>query len=57
MRNKNIRKLTVTGNGRSYYVTLPREIIRELKWKKGEKKVVLMEYGRIIIEDWKEKIR
>ena len=57
MRNKNIRKLTVTGNGRSYYVTLPREIIRELKWKKSEKKVVLMEYGRIIIEDWKEKIR
>lgn len=57
MRNKNIRKLTVTGNGRSYYVTLPREIIRELKWKKGEKKVVLMEDGRIIIEDWKEKIR
>jgi bifunctional DNA-binding transcriptional regulator/antitoxin component of YhaV-PrlF toxin-antitoxin module len=51
---KPIRKLTVTGNGKSYYVTLPREIIRELNWKKGEKKVILMEGDRIVIEDWKD---
>ena len=51
---KYIRKLTVTGLGRSYYVTLPREIVRELKWKKGEKKLVKKEKNKIIIEDWKK---
>jgi bifunctional DNA-binding transcriptional regulator/antitoxin component of YhaV-PrlF toxin-antitoxin module len=49
----NIRKLTVTGPGRSYYLTLPKKIIKALKWKKGEKKVVVKEGKRIIIEDWK----
>ena len=52
---KAVRKLTVTGKGRSYYVTLPRQIIKELKWKKGEKKVVRLEKDRIVIEDWKDK--
>jgi len=51
--NKYTRKLTVTGNGKTYYLTLPLEIIRELKWKKGEKKNVMLEDKRIVIEDWK----
>ena len=52
---KSVRKLTVTGNGKTYYVTLPRKIVKALKWKKGEKKVAHLEEGRIIIEDWKNK--
>ncbi|MFC1703303.1 hypothetical protein ACFL1E_00775 [Candidatus Omnitrophota bacterium] len=52
MENRAIRKLTVTGKGKTYYLTLPKDIIRNLKWKKGEKKVVRQEGKRIIIEDW-----
>lgn len=50
--NKYIRKLTVTGQGKSYYVTLPLDLIKALKWKKGEKKVVYETEGKIIIKDW-----
>ena len=53
MVNTYTRKLTVTGNGKTYYLTLPLEIIRELKWRKGEKKIVMLENKRIVIEDWK----
>ena len=49
---QDIRKLTVSG-GATYYVTIPQEMIRELKWKKGEKKVVKIEGDKIIIADWK----
>ena len=52
MAEGHIRKLTVTGQGRSYYVTIPQTIIRQLKWKKGEKKVITKAGKRIIIEDW-----
>ncbi len=49
---KVVRKLNVTGGGKSYYVTLPKEIIKDLNWKKAEKKVIYQEGKRIIIEDW-----
>ena len=48
------RKLTVTGNGKTYYVTLPRTIIKNLKWEKGPKKTVRQDGDRIVIEDWEE---
>ena len=54
MAQEHIRKLTVTGQGRSYYVTIPLALIRQLKWKKGERKVVTKSGKRIIIEDWEE---
>ena len=49
---KGVRKLTLTGKT-TYYVTIPQEMIRLLKWKKGEKKVVRQEGKRIVIEDWR----
>jgi len=49
---EDVRKLTVTA-GTTYYVTIPQGMIRQLKWKKGEKKVVRLDKERIIIEDWK----
>jgi bifunctional DNA-binding transcriptional regulator/antitoxin component of YhaV-PrlF toxin-antitoxin module len=52
MAKEKIRKLTVTGAGRSYYIILPREIIKDLNWRKGEKKIVRQEGKKIIIEDW-----
>jgi len=38
----------------SYYVTMPVELVREFKWKEGQK-VVVKKYGKnkLIIEDWK----
>ena len=46
------RKLTLTGKT-TYYVTIPQEMIRELKWKKGEKKTIRQEGAKIVIADWK----
>ena len=51
---KTVRKLTVTGESGTYYLTFPKEMIKALKWKKGEKKIVRREGERIVIEDWKE---
>ena len=48
-----VRKLTVTGSGKSYYLTIPKEIIKTLKWKKGEKKIISTDGQRVLIEDWK----
>ena len=46
------RKLTVTA-GTTYYVTIPQEMIRQLGWRKGHKKVVKPEDDKIVISDWK----
>ena len=53
LEDKNIRKLTKTGNG-SVTITLPIEIVRELKWRKKQKVVVRKSGSKIIIEDWKK---
>jgi len=49
--NKSIRKLTKVG-GLSLSVTLPIEIVRELKWREKQKLVVKKVGKRVIIEDW-----
>ncbi|MCK5708606.1 MAG: AbrB/MazE/SpoVT family DNA-binding domain-containing protein [Candidatus Aureabacteria bacterium] len=51
--NEAIRKITKTGNY-TYYITIPREYIKELGWRKKQKVVVKLEGKRIIIEDWKK---
>ena len=47
------RKIQKATNG-SYRITLPIEIIRELKWRDGQKVVVKKRGKGILIEDWKE---
>lgn len=47
------RKLTVTGESGTYYLTIPKEIVRALGWRKGEFKTVRREGDDIIISDWK----
>jgi antitoxin component of MazEF toxin-antitoxin module len=37
----------------SYAVTLPIEMVRELKWRENQKIVFKKSGQRIIIEDWK----
>jgi len=53
MEYKATRKLAAIGPGKTYYLTLPREMIKQLGWKKGEKKIVRQVGKKIIIADWK----
>lgn len=52
LKEKNIRKIFKTGG--SCAITLPLEILVELKWKTRQKVVVKKSGERIIIEDWKK---
>jgi len=47
-----IRKLSVIGQGKTYYLTLPKNVIEELGWRKGQKLVVKLKSSSITIEDW-----
>jgi hypothetical protein len=51
---RNIRKLTRTGGGKSISVTLPIELVRELKWKDRQKVVVTKRGSALTIKDWKK---
>ena len=49
---ENIRKITKTGSG-SYYIIVPKEMIKELGWKERQK-VILKRIGKDIkISDFK----
>ncbi len=51
--DENIRNLTKIG-GHSIAVTLPIELVRELKWRERQKVVVRKLGKKIIIKDWKK---
>ncbi len=53
LKDRNIRKLTKTGGG-SISVTLPIELVCELKWRDKQKVVVKKRGGKLVIEDWKK---
>lgn len=50
--DKNIRKLAKIGK-QSVGLTLPIEMIRELKWREKQKVVVERVRGGVLIRDWK----
>ncbi|MDD5290412.1 MAG: hypothetical protein PHT40_04465 [Patescibacteria group bacterium] len=52
--NKSIRKLTKVGKG-SFAVTLPIELVKELKWQEKQKVVVWRRGRHLLIKDWKKK--
>lgn len=54
LEERNIRKLTRTGRGKSVSLTLPIEFIRELRWKDRQKVTVRKSGKKLIIEDWKK---
>ncbi len=56
LNDRNIRKLSRVGNGKTYSITLPIEAIREFGWQKKQKLVVEMDKGgkRLIIKDWEK---
>lgn len=51
---RDIRKLHKTGGGRAISVTLPIELVRELKWKEKQKVVVTKRGEGLLITDWKK---
>lgn len=51
---RNIRKLTKSGAGKSIGLTLPIEYVRLLGWRERQKVVVSKRGGKLIIEDWKK---
>ena len=52
LKDNNIRKIYVHGN--SLGVTMPREILNKLKWRKGQKLVVKKRGKGILITDWEK---
>jgi len=49
--NKNIRKVTKTGSG-SYYVVIPKDLVRKLHWQERQKVVVKKSGKGLRIDDW-----
>jgi bifunctional DNA-binding transcriptional regulator/antitoxin component of YhaV-PrlF toxin-antitoxin module len=51
--DRNIRKLSKVGGGKTYSITIPIETIRKFGWKEGQK-LVIKEVGeeKIEISDW-----
>lgn len=47
---ENVRKLTVSG-GKTYCVTLPLSMVKDLKWRKGQKLRLIREGDGIVIKD------
>ncbi len=49
---ENIRN--IQKSRRSYHITLPIQIVREFRWKEGQKVVVEKRGKEIVIKDWKK---
>lgn len=47
------RKIIKNGRG-SYYVNIPKELMKELKWKERQKVVVKRKGKELAIKDWKK---
>jgi hypothetical protein len=54
-RNTKVRKLTRMGRGRSFGITLPIAMIRQLRWRERQKLTVRLANQKIIVEDWRPK--
>ncbi len=52
---KNIRKLTRSGGGKSIGLTLPIEMMRSLKWKEKQLVRVTRVKGGVVIRDYRGK--
>jgi antitoxin component of MazEF toxin-antitoxin module len=48
-----IRKLQTVGANKTYTVSLPKDMVKKLKWKKGQKVIIELKKKKMIIQDWK----
>lgn len=51
---KHVRKIVKNGR-ESYYINIPKEIARELRWRERQKLTIRRSGVKLVIEDWKEK--
>ncbi|MDD3607478.1 MAG: hypothetical protein PHQ20_01630 [Candidatus Moranbacteria bacterium] len=51
---KNIRKLTRSGGGKSIGLTLPIEMVGDLGWREKQKVKVTRVRGGVLVKDWKK---
>lgn len=54
LKEKNIRKITKMGEGKTMGITLPIEVLEKLGWKEHQKVVVSLKGKTINIKDWKK---
>jgi len=56
LNERNIRKLSRVGNGKTYTITLPIEAIREFGWQKKQRLEVTMDKKNktLIVKDWEK---
>ncbi len=52
LKDRNIRK--IFKSSRSYVITLPIEVVKNLGWKEKQKIIIRQRGKKIIIEDWKK---
>ena len=52
---KNIRKLTRSGGGKSIGLTLPIEMMRSLKWKEKQRVKITRIRGGVVVRDYRRK--
>ncbi len=50
---KETRKIVKNGRN-SYYINIPKEILKELGWRERQKLVVKKRGKKVIVEDWKK---
>ena len=48
-----IRKIVKNGRG-SYYINIPKELMKELRWRERQKVVVKKRGQGIVIKDWQK---
>ncbi len=53
LKDRNIRKL-LKNSGGSIQVTLPIELVRELKWRNKQKVIIVKKGSTLIIKDWEK---
>lgn len=51
-RRSDIRKISVTGEARSYFVTLPKDEVEALRWRKGQRVLVERVGQTLVIRDF-----
>ena len=55
LEDKNIRKLTRSGGGKSIGLTLPIDLVRGLGWREKQKVVIKRVRGGLMITDWRSR--
>ena len=48
-----VRNITINSSG-TYQISIPKQLIGELRWRSGQKVMVTKMGDKLLIEDWKE---